>query len=88
MSAGTGDQRISLGSVRVTGEFLMAPSHVSPMEIEFGFVRKSVFNGVVVEILVDFVTAVMSPPLSLAFDGPHALHPAAFVDVMNKEIAE
>jgi hypothetical protein len=72
----------------MTGKFLMTSSHVPAVKIELGFVRESILHGVVIKVLVDFITPVMTATLGLAFHRPHPFHPATFIDVVNEKIAK
>ena len=45
----------------------MTSSHVPAVKIELGFVRESILHGVVIKVLVDFITPVMTATLGLAF---------------------
>ena len=72
----------------VTGEFLVTPVHVTPVQIELGTVIKRIFYRIGIEILVDIVVAVMTSTGCDGVDWPCILHPAAFVDVVDEIVAE
>ena len=66
----------------------MATGHIPTVEIHLSFVREGVFDRVIVEILVDFIPAVVPPSLCLGFDWPGIFHPTAFVDIVDEKVAE
>lgn len=87
MTAWAGDECIALGSMGMAGEFALAAWHVATVEVELGLVGEGVLDGVVVEVLVDIFPAVVASTLALCLDWPCVLHPAAFVNIMDEEVA-
>ena len=59
-----------------------------PYEEQLGAVRVGVLDGVLIEVLVDGVAAEMASAGRVSLDRPGALHPGAFIDLMDVEIAE
>ena len=49
--------------------------------------RKGVFDGIAVKILVDVVASIMTAAGGFRHYWPRVFHPAAFVDVVDQEIA-
>ena len=78
----------TLAAVTVAGELVGTVDHPATFEEQFGTVRKSVLDRVRVEVLINVVAAEMSPAITFGFHRPGVLHPAAFVDVVNQEVAE
>ena len=77
-----------LRAVGVAGEFLVAAVDVAAFEEQLGAVGEGVLDRVGVEVLVDAVAAVVPAAGALGLDRPGVLHPAAFVDVVDQEVAE
>ena len=71
----------------VTADF-SAAFLVSAFHIGFGAVLEGVFHGVVVEVLVDEVTAIGASADGLSFNRPLVFHPAHLINVVNEEVAE
>ena len=76
-----------LRAVDVAGEFLLAAVDVPAFEEHLGAVGERVFDRVRVEVLIDIVAAIGAAAGALGRDGPGVLHPAAFVDVVDQEVA-
>src|SRR5207248_323055 len=57
------------------------------LEIQLGTVGKAVLDGVVVEVLVDSVAAIMPAAGSLRLHRPGVFHPATLIEVVNQVIA-
>ena len=72
----------------VAGELLVAAVDVPAFEEQLGAVAEGVLDRVGVEVLVDVVAAVVPAAGALGLDRPGVLHPAAFVDVVDQEVAE
>ena len=66
----------------------MATGHVASMEIHLRLVVEGIFNGIIIEILIYFISAVVPTSLSLCLDWPGILHPATLVDIVYEEVAE
>lgn len=77
----------ALAAVSVAGELVLATCHRTTIEEHVAAVSKRVFDGVVVEVLVDHVATEVTATGGLCLDGPSVLHPAAFVDVVDVEVA-
>src|SRR3954452_23639806 len=56
-------------------------------EEQLGAVAERVLDGIVVEVLIHVVAAVMSTAERLGLNGPGIFHPTAFIDVVDQEIA-
>src|SRR5580698_11016762 len=82
--------------MRVTGKVSLAVGHVTAFEHQFGAVGKRVLDGVAVEVLIDAVDlrsglrglAIMPAAVTLGGDRKGVLHPAAYIDIVDQEIAE
>lgn len=83
-----GDDRRTTGAVCVTGKFIMAAGNISAFEYKLTAIRESVFRGIMIEVLVDIIFPVEPTAGPLGFYRPGIFHPAAFIDVMDQEIAE
>src|SRR4051794_18588913 len=65
----------------------MAAVDITAFEQQLGTVVKRVFDGIRVEVLVDAVAAVSACAGGHGLHGPGVFHPAAFVDVVDEEVA-
>ena len=83
-----GDDRGSLGSVGEAGESLIAAGDGAAVDQQLGAVGVGVLDRVRVEVLVDVIATVVASTGGLGLDGEGVLHPAAFVDVVDQEIAD
>ena len=81
------DDRRAFAAVRVAGELPVAAVDAPPFEHQLGAVCESVFHGIDIKVLVDVLAAVMPAAGSLGLHRPSIFHPAAFVDVVNQEVA-
>ena len=71
----------------IAGELLVAAVDVSAFEKELGAVAERIFDGVRVEVLIDEAFTIGTSARAHGLDGPGVLHPAAFVDVVDEEVA-
>ncbi len=71
----------------VAGEFLLAVRDIASLQEKLSAVGEGVFHRVVVEVLVDLVAAEMPAARGLGGNRERVLHPAAFIDVVDQEIA-
>ena len=58
-----------------------------PFEEQLGAVREGVLDRIVVKVLVDRIVAILPPAGGLGSFRPGILHPAAFVDIVDQEVA-
>src|SRR5690606_33480626 len=86
--AALGNDRQPFASVRDAGVIAHTSGHAPPLEEKPGAVGKRILHGVHIEVLIDAVSPIMASPARLGADRPRILHPAAFVDVVDVEIAE
>ncbi len=84
---GSGDVGRTLGTVARSWRIPGGAGHRAAVEPQLGSVVKGVFDAVAVEVLVDVVAPVVAAAHGLGLHRPGVLHPAAFVDVVNVEVA-
>ena len=86
------DRCRAFGAVSVTGKFSGSTNHSPAFEEQLRTIGERVFDTVDVEVLVNVFTAVMASSITLGFNWPDVLvfgvlHPAAFINVVDQEIA-
>src|SRR5579883_3200299 len=81
------DDRRAFGPVRITGKFIVTPRLSPADEEELRAVGERVFDGIVIEILIERIATVMPAAGGVGANGPGILHPAAFVNLMDIEVA-
>src|SRR5689334_3374365 len=80
------NDRCTLCSLRVAGEFVVAAAFGATDKEELRAVRKSVLDRVIIKILVHHVIPVVTTADGMGFHRPGFFHPAALVDLMDVEI--
>src|SRR5262249_31944082 len=68
-------------------ELRLATVDATPLQVHFAAVGEGVLDGIGIEVLIDVVAAEMPAAGRLSTDREGILHPAAFIDVVNVEIA-
>ena len=82
------DHRAALGSVGVAGKLVVATWNRAPVDEHLGAVSKRVLDRIGIKVLVDAIVSIVPSSGSYSIDRPVFLHPAAFVDVVDQEVAD
>src|SRR5436190_16828688 len=72
----------------VTSEFVLASIFGAADEEELRAIRIGVLDGIIVKILIQRIAAIMPATRGVGLNWPGTLHPAAFVNLVDVEIAE
>ena len=82
------DHRAPLGSVGVASKLIVATWDGAPVDEHLRAVCERVLDRIGIEVLVDAIVSIVPSSGSHRVDRPVFLHPAAFVDVVDQEVAD